>query len=48
VPKDGDQFHNHIVRVTGDETCVLFVNVKTKEQSEQWMHTNSPIQAEKV
>jgi acetyl-CoA carboxylase beta subunit len=29
--KDGDEFLNHIVRVT----------VETKEQSKQWMHTNS-------
>jgi histone-lysine N-methyltransferase SETMAR len=40
--KDGDQFLNHIVRVTGDETWVSFVNVETKEQSKQWMHTHSP------
>jgi hypothetical protein len=31
--KDGDEFLNHIVQVTGDETWVSFVNVKTKEQS---------------
>jgi Mn-dependent DtxR family transcriptional regulator len=31
--KDGDQFLNHIVGVTADET---------KEQSNQWMHTHSP------
>jgi hypothetical protein len=29
--KDGDEFLNHIVRVTGDETWVSFVNVETKE-----------------
>jgi hypothetical protein len=40
--KDGDQFLNHIVRVTGDETWVSIVNVETKEQSKQWMHTHSP------
>lgn len=28
--------------VTGDETWVQFVNAETKEQSKQWMHTNSP------
>jgi hypothetical protein len=39
--KDGDKFLNHIVQVTGDETWVSFVNVKTKEQSKQWMHTHS-------
>jgi hypothetical protein len=33
--KDGDEFINHIVRVTGDETWVSFVNVQTKEQSKQ-------------
>jgi hypothetical protein len=38
--KDVDEFLNHIVRVTGDETWVSFVNIKTKEQSEQWMHTH--------
>jgi hypothetical protein len=32
----------HIVRVTGDETWVSFVNVKTKEQSKQWVHAHSP------
>jgi hypothetical protein len=30
--KDGDEFHNHMVRVTGDETWISFVNVETKEQ----------------
>jgi hypothetical protein len=33
--KDGDEFLNHIVRVTGDETWVSFLNVETKEQSRQ-------------
>jgi hypothetical protein len=37
--KDGDEFLNHVVQVTGDETWVSFVNVETKEQSKQWMHT---------
>jgi hypothetical protein len=36
--KDGDEFLSHIVRVTDDETWVSFVNVETKEQSEQWHH----------
>jgi hypothetical protein len=40
--EDGDEFHNHIVRVTGDETWVSFMNVETKEQSDLWMHTHSP------
>jgi hypothetical protein len=31
--KDGDEFLSHIVRVTGDETWVLYLNVETKEQS---------------
>jgi acyl-CoA thioesterase len=39
---DGDEFLNRIVRVTGDETWVSFVNAETKEQSKQWMHTHSP------
>jgi hypothetical protein len=30
----------HIVRVTGDETWVLFMDVETKKQSKQWMHTH--------
>jgi hypothetical protein len=32
-------FFSHIV--TGDETWVSFVNVKTKKQSKQCMHTHS-------
>jgi hypothetical protein len=40
--EDDDENLNHIVRVTGDETWVSFVNVETKEQSKQWMHTHSP------
>jgi hypothetical protein len=39
--KDGNEFLNHIMQVT-DETWVSFVNVETKEQSKQWMHTHSP------
>jgi hypothetical protein len=38
--KDGDEFLNHIV--TGYETWVSCVNVETKKQSKQWMHTHSP------
>jgi hypothetical protein len=45
--KDGDDFLNRIVRVTGDETWVSFVNVETKEQSKHWMNTHSPNKAEK-
>jgi hypothetical protein len=40
--KDGDEFLNHIVRVTGDVTWVSFVNVEKTEQSKQWMHIHSP------
>jgi hypothetical protein len=31
--KVGDEFLNHVVRVTDDETWVSFVNVETKEHS---------------
>jgi spore coat polysaccharide biosynthesis protein SpsF (cytidylyltransferase family) len=40
--KDGDEFLIHIVRITGDESWVSFLNVETKEQSKQRMHTHSP------
>jgi hypothetical protein len=40
--KDGDEFLNHNVRVTGDKTWVSFVNVETREQSNQWLHIHSP------
>jgi hypothetical protein len=40
--KDGDEFLNCIVGVTGDDTWVSFVNVETKEQSKQWMYTHPP------
>jgi hypothetical protein len=39
---DGNGFLSHIVRVTGDETWVSFVNVETKEQTKEWRHTDSP------
>jgi hypothetical protein len=39
--KDGDEFLDHNVRVTGDETWDSFGNVETTEQSKQWMHTHS-------
>jgi hypothetical protein len=45
--KDGTEFLNHIIPITGDETWVSFVNVETKEQSKQWMHTHSPNKAKK-
>jgi hypothetical protein len=35
--KEGNEFLSHIVRVTGDETWVSFMNVETKDQSKQWM-----------
>jgi hypothetical protein len=44
--KDGYEFLNHIVRVTGDETWVSFVNVETKEQSKQWMHRKEALMVE--
>jgi hypothetical protein len=44
--QDGDKFFNHIV--TGYETWVLFVNVETKEQSKQWMHTHIQQTSRKV
>ena len=37
---EGDEFLDKIV--TGDETWVKSVNVETKQQSQQWMHTHSP------
>jgi hypothetical protein len=40
--KDSDEFFNHIMQVTGDYTWVSFVDVETKEQSKQRMHTHSP------
>jgi hypothetical protein len=39
--EDDNEFLSHIVRVTADETWVSFVNVETKDQSKQWMHTYS-------
>jgi hypothetical protein len=33
--KDGNEFLNHNVHITGDETWVSFVKVETKEQSKQ-------------
>jgi hypothetical protein len=46
--KDGDEFPNHIVRATGDETWVSSMYVGTKEQSKQWMHTRSQNKPKKV
>jgi hypothetical protein len=45
--KDGDEFLSHILRVTGGETWVSFLNVETKEQSKQRMHTHSPNKSKK-
>jgi hypothetical protein len=33
--KEGDEFLNHIVRATGDESWASFVNAETKGQSKQ-------------
>jgi hypothetical protein len=46
--KDGDEFLNHIVQVTGDENWVSFETVETKKQSKQLMHTNSPNMLKKI
>jgi hypothetical protein len=46
--KDDDEFLSHIIRVTGDETWVSFVNLETNEQSKQWMHTHSPNKPKKI
>jgi hypothetical protein len=35
------------VRVTGEETCVSFMNVESKEQSKQLMQTHSPNKTKK-
>jgi hypothetical protein len=40
--KECDEFLNHTLRVTGDETWVSFFSAETKEQSKQWMHAHSP------
>jgi hypothetical protein len=45
--KDGNKYLNHIVRVTGDEIWVSSVNVQTRGQSKQWMHTHSPNMSKK-
>jgi hypothetical protein len=34
-PKDGDEFLNHILQVSSDETWILFVNVESKKQSKR-------------
>jgi hypothetical protein len=46
--KDADEFLNHIVRVTGDETWLSFVNFETKEQSNHWIHIHSPKKLKKL
>jgi hypothetical protein len=46
--KDGDEFLDHIARVTGDETWVSFVNFETKELSKQYMHIHSPNKPKKI
>jgi hypothetical protein len=37
----------HFVRGAGDETWTSFVNVETKEQAWQWVHTHSPNESTK-
>jgi hypothetical protein len=39
--EDGDEFLSHILRLTGDKTRVLFLNVETQEQSKRWMYIHS-------
>jgi hypothetical protein len=46
--KKGDEFLNHIIGVTGDETWDLLLNVETKEQSKQLVHTRSPKKPKKI
>ena len=38
--EETDEFLDRIV--TGDKSCVQFVDAETKEQSKQWMHMHSP------
>jgi hypothetical protein len=45
--KDGDEFLNHTVRVTIDETWISFVNTESNEQSKQWMHAHLPSKQKK-
>jgi hypothetical protein len=40
--KNGDKILNHIIRVTGNEIWVSFVNAETKEQSKYLMYTHPP------
>jgi hypothetical protein len=40
--KDGNDFLNHIVRVSGYKKWASFVNLETKEKSKRCMHTHSP------
>jgi hypothetical protein len=39
--RNGDEFLDHILRVTGDETWFSFLNVETKQPSKYWTHTHS-------
>jgi hypothetical protein len=43
--EDGNEFLNHIVQVTDDETWVSFVNAETKEQLKQLIHAQPPKKA---
>jgi hypothetical protein len=47
IPQRDDEFFNHNIRVTGDETSVSLVNSETKEQSKQWKHTHSSHKSKK-
>jgi hypothetical protein len=42
--KDGDEFLNHIIRVTGDETWVSFVNANQKEVKAACTHFHQTCQ----
>jgi hypothetical protein len=45
---DGNDFLNHITCVTGIETCISFVNGKTREQWGMWIHTHSSNKLKKL
>jgi acyl-CoA thioesterase len=45
--KDGNKFPDHIIQIISDGTCISFMNVESKELSQQWMHTHSPNKSKK-
>jgi hypothetical protein len=45
--KDGHEILNHIVAITDNEAWISFVNIETKEQLKQWMHTHSSSKTKK-